>query len=102
MSVERRVKSTVVDPENIETFPGLSVAPVSVTSAERMLTLEGGVSVIARTTDELPEDVPCEEGTLPAPERQPAIAAQEISNVMIQNDRGLNMVPLSQSCKRHE
>ena len=45
-----------MEPENSETFPGFSVAPVSVTSAERMLTFEGGVSVMARTTDEFPED----------------------------------------------
>ena len=43
-----------MDPENKETFPGANVAPVSVTWAESMLTSEGGVSVIAKTTDEFP------------------------------------------------
>ena len=44
-----------MEPENKETFPGFKVAPVRITSAERMLTFDGGVSVMARTTDEFPE-----------------------------------------------
>ena len=60
MSVCSRVSSTVVDPENKETFPGASVAPVSVTWAERMVTSDGGVSVMAKTTDEFPLFWVCE------------------------------------------
>src|ERR1700686_573776 len=55
MSVCRRVSSPVVAVLNNETFPGLSVAPVRVTSAARMLTFVGGVSVIARTTGAVPD-----------------------------------------------
>src|SRR6202011_1987034 len=54
MSVCRRVSSTVVAVLNNETFPGLSVAPVRVTSAARMLTFVGGVSVIVRTIGAVP------------------------------------------------
>ena len=43
-----------MDPENKEMLPGFNAAPVKVTSAERMLTFEGGVSVMAKTTDEFP------------------------------------------------
>src|ERR1700686_4194847 len=54
MSVCRRVSSTVVAALNNEKFPGLSVAPVRVTSAAKMLTFVGGVSVIAKTTAAVP------------------------------------------------
>ena len=60
MSVCRRVSSTVVEPEKRETFPGESVAPVSVIFAERMLTAVGGISVIASTTVEFPLFCGCE------------------------------------------
>ena len=65
MSVCSRVSSTVVEPEKRETFPGegiapLSVAPVSVTFAERILTAVGGLSVMASTTDEFPLFCCCE------------------------------------------
>src|ERR1700739_3504861 len=55
MSVWSFVSSIVVDPENTVTLPGINVAPVSVTLAERIVTREGGLSVIARTTGEFPE-----------------------------------------------
>ena len=77
MSVWSRVNSTVVDPENKEIFPGFNVAPVSVTSAERILTFDGGVSVMARTTDEFPLFCVCEP-TCAVP-RQPTSAAEKIS-----------------------
>ena len=89
----------VLDPENMETFPGFSVAPVSVTSAERMLTFVGGVSVTARTTDELPEDgVPEPRESLP---RQPTSAAQKINNAVMQMDRCRSMVSLLQNCGKN-
>ena len=63
-----------MDPENKETFPGANVAPVSVTSAERMVTFDGGVSVIAKTTEEFPLPGPCAPYCALVP--QPASAAQ--------------------------
>ena len=42
----------MVDPENKDTSPGARVAPVRVTFAERMLTREAGISVMARTTED--------------------------------------------------
>ena len=91
ISVWRRTKSTVAEPENKETFPGVNVAPVSVTSAERMVTFEGGVSVMARTTDEFPLLTTCEP-TCVVP-RQPASAAQKISKQIGKIDRTRNMLP---------
>lgn len=91
MSVCRRVNSTVVDPENNETFPGLNDAPVRVTSAERKLTVEGGVSVMARTTDEFPLFWVCEPNC--ALLRQPASAAEKISTEIGKIDRTRNMLP---------
>ena len=63
-----------MDPENKETFPGANVAPVSVTWAERMVTFDGGVSVIAKTTEEFPLAGPCAPYCALVP--QPASAAQ--------------------------
>jgi hypothetical protein len=64
----------------METFPGVSAAPVSVTSAESMLTFEGGVSVTARTIDELPDGV-CPPNCVVPP--QPANAAQMLNTEII-------------------
>jgi hypothetical protein len=72
-------------------FPGVSVAPVSVTSAERMLTFEGGVSVMVSTTEEFPLFPTCE----PSCEvpRQLASAAQKIRTEIGQIHRIRNMLP---------
>src|SRR6266849_6612546 len=100
MSVCSRVSSTVVEPENMETFPGVSAAPVSVTSAERMLTSEGGVSVAARTTVEFP-DWFCEPMPLELA-RQPANAAQAQTADMAKIERNRNIVPQLPSPKDSE
>jgi len=76
-----------VDPENIDTFPGFRVAPVSMTSVERMLTFDGGRSVMARTTDEFPEFCVCEPISVPL--RQPAMAVQKIRIVKMGRNRNM-------------
>ena len=50
------MSSNVAGEASNGTFPGFSVAPVSVTSAERMLTFVGGLSVRAKTTGAVPDD----------------------------------------------
>jgi len=85
MSVCSRVSSsTVVDPESKGMSPGISFAPVSVTLAERTLTSDGGVSVIARTTLEFPLFWVCEPNWFVLP--QPASAEQRISPEIVQID----------------
>lgn len=44
----------MIDPEKSGKLPGLIVALVRVTFAERMLTSEGGMSVITSTTEDGP------------------------------------------------
>lgn len=90
-SVWRRTKSTVADPENKETFPGVSVAPVRVTWAERMVTFDGGVSVMTITTEEFPVFWLPEPNWLMLP--QPANAAHKTSAEIAQIDRIRNMLP---------
>src|SRR5882762_6022624 len=89
MSVCRRVSSSVLDPENTGIFAEFKVTPVSVTFAERMLTFVGGVSVIVRTTGAVPGG-----GVPPTPmprPPQPASAAQESSNTIVQLSGFRNM-----------